>query len=102
MFFNPVAVHSSASSAMVGRDRDCAFVRHHVAAREDAGTTGHHVRTDDNRAVGLQLDAPYVSQETAVGLLPERQHHRIGFERLDLPCGLWPTVGVELHHLNRQ
>jgi hypothetical protein len=83
-------------------DGDGALARHHVAPGEDPGMAGHQLRVDDHRAVRFEVDARHPAQKAAVGHLAERQHHRVGFERLDFPGRLWPAVGVEGHAFDRQ
>src|SRR4029077_12528095 len=48
--------------AVTDCDRDGALGGHHVAAREDARTTGHHVGTDLNHAV-LALKSRHPAQQ---------------------------------------
>ena len=57
---------------------------------------------DDHRAVRLEFDAGHLPQKGAVGLLAERQHDGVGFERLDFAGRLRPAVLVERHALDRQ
>src|SRR3546814_12513544 len=88
--------------SVAARDGARARARNHVAASENAGMAGHHVRADDHRAVRLELDARHSLQEAAVGLLAERQHHRVSLERLELAGRLWPASRIEFHDLDRQ
>ena len=88
--------------AVADRDGDGALARHHVAAGEDAGRAGHHVGPDDHRAVGFHVDARHAAQEAAVGLLAERQHHRVGLQRLELAGRHRAAVGRDVHALDRQ
>src|SRR5918995_6590482 len=57
-----------------------------VAAGEHAGPPGHEVVADLDRAVD-ELDARRALEQPEVGLLPERQHQRVGFQRLQLARG---------------
>ena len=64
--------------AMADRDGHAPLRRHHVAAGENAGGAGHHVRPDGHRAVRADVDPRHAAEEAAFGVLAERQHHRIG------------------------
>ena len=87
---------------MADRHRDGALARHHVAAGEDSGGAGHHVGSNDHRAVAVERDAGRRAQEAAVGVLAERQHHRVGLQGFELAGRLREAVRAELHHLHRQ
>ncbi len=86
--------------AVTGGDGDRTLRRHHIAASEDPGRAGHHLLTDDHRAVGLELDAGDAAEETGVGLLPHRQDQRIGLQLLETAGGTRPAVVAQLHHLH--
>ena len=88
--------------AVADADRHGALARHHVAAGEHAGASGHQRRRHLHGAVALELDAGHRAQEGGVGLLAERQDHGVGGERLE-PAGRLRVAGlVELHHLDLQ
>src|SRR5512147_2540717 len=57
--------------AVTDADRHRPLRGHHVAAGEQAGAAGHHLRRHDHRAVILELDARNVAEERRVGVLAE-------------------------------
>ena len=75
---------------------------HHVAAGEDARPAGHHVGTDDHRAVGLMDDLGDRAQEPAVGVLADGEDDGVGLQRFDLAGRLRPPVFVDPHPLDRE
>ena len=48
---------------------------------------GHHVGADLDRAVRRELEPGHAAQKAAVGLLAERQHHRVGGSVSNSPVG---------------
>ena len=87
--------------AVADGDRDRALGRDHVAAGEDAGVAGHHVRPDLDDPV-LDLEARDAVEEREVGLLAEREDERVGLELLELAGRLREARLVELHALDDQ
>src|SRR5512132_9997 len=85
--------------AVTDSDGDRALRRHHVAAGEETGTAGHHLRRHDHRAVVLELDAGDLAQERRVGVLTEGEDQVVGFQRLQLSRRPRPTLLVDLHDL---
>ena len=75
--------------------------RHHVAAGEDSGVAGHQVRADlDDPVLDLEPRDPVEQRE--VGLLPEREHERVGLELLQLARRLREAGLVQLHLLEHE
>ena len=72
----------------------------HVAAGEDAGARAHlRVHFDDVAAADAEVG--HLLQELDVGMLADRQHQRIGLERLELPgADAAGAVGQHLHLLD--
>ena len=87
--------------AVPDADRDRALVGHHVAAGEDPRVAGHHVRRRPDHAV-LDLDARHAVEQRQVGVLAEREHHRVRLELLELAGGLGEARLVELHLLDHE
>ena len=86
--------------ALAGRDGDGLFARHHVAAGENPRMPGHHIRTNNDRAIRREGDTGHLPEKSAIGLLAERQHNRICLERFKLPGRLRLAVRIQCHHLN--
>src|SRR5512132_584271 len=86
--------------AVTDADGDGALRRHHVAAGEETGIAGHHLRRHDHRAVVLELDAGDLAQERRVGVLTEGEDQVVGFQRLQLSRRPRPTLLVDLHDLD--
>ena len=86
--------------AMPDGDRDVALGRHHIAACEDTGVTGHHVRRDLHHPI-IDLQPGNALQQTQVDILPECEHKRIGLDRFELARGLRKPALVELHFFDR-
>ena len=72
--------------AVARRHRHAAHGRNRVAAGEHAGQPGHQRRRHLDGAVARALDAGTRAQEAGVGVLAERQDHRVGLQRLE-PAG---------------
>src|SRR6266542_4230025 len=86
--------------AVADADRDGLLARHHVAAGEYARAAGLERRRHLHAPVALELHSRHLAQEGGVGLLAERQDHRVGGERLE-PAGRLRIAGfVELHQLD--
>ena len=88
--------------AVADADGDRPLARHHVPAREHAGAAGLQRRRHDDGAVALELHARDVAQEAGVGVLAEREDHRVRLERLEAAGRLRVAGLVELHHLDLQ
>ena len=86
--------------AMPYRDSYRSIRGYHVATREDAVVAGHHVGVDLDRVVPLELDTGDGFQEGSVGILPNRQDQRVGFQFLKFAGRLRPTILVKLHDLD--
>src|SRR5262249_3967098 len=84
--------------AVADGDRDRPLGRYHIAARENAGMTGHHVWSDPHHAV-LDLEPRHTVEERQIDVLPEREHERISLERFELSGRLREPGGVEDHFL---
>ena len=66
------------------------------------GAAGHQRRRDPHGAVALELHAGHLAQEGGVGLLAQRQDHRVRRERLEPPGRLREAGLVQLHRLDLQ
>src|SRR5579883_2577844 len=88
--------------AVPGSCRHGAFAWDHVAAGEDPGMASHHVRIDDDGAIGVEFDTRNLSEEAAVGLLSKRQHNGVSLQRLEVTRWLGPSVWAEFHNLDSQ
>ena len=88
--------------AVTHADRDRALARHHVPAREHPRASGHQRRRHLNGAVGIELDPRHATHEGGVGLLAERQDHRVRGECLEPAGRLREARLVEVHHLDLQ
>ena len=87
---------------MANRDSNRPLARHHIAACENSRMSSHHVQADLYHSILCKLDSGYLAKKTAIRLLTQRQHNRVGFERFELAGRLGAAVSVELHHLNRK
>src|SRR5271165_4360065 len=86
--------------AVADGDGDGALRGRHVAAGEDAPAARHHVRPDLDDAV-LDHDARRSFEQGQIDVLAERQHQRVGLERLELAGRLRKAGFIELHLLDR-
>ena len=85
---------------MADRHGHVAVRRHHVAAGKDAGVTGHHLRVHLHHAV-FHGEPRNALDQRQVDVLAQRQHHRVGLERLELARGLREALLVQRHLLHR-
>ncbi len=53
-------------------------------------------------AVAVKGDLRNLLEEAAVGILTERQHQRVGLQRLELSGRLGVTALIDAHHLDRE
>jgi hypothetical protein len=88
--------------SMTDRDGDGSLARHHVAAGEHARMAGHHVGSDHDGSVLLEIDSRHAAQEAGIGVLAQREHDRVGLELFELSGRARPAFLVQLHHLDRQ
>src|SRR5690606_3816413 len=72
---------------------------HQVAAGEDAGVPGHHVRTDLDHAV-LDLDAAHAVHQGTVDVLADRQHDGVRVQLLELAGRPGEAGLVQFHPFN--
>ena len=85
--------------AVADRHRDGALRGDHVAAGEDAGMAGHHVGGDLHHAV-LDLQSGHAVEQRQIDVLAEREHQRVGLQRLEFAGRLREALLVELHLLD--
>ena len=71
-------------------------------AGEHARAPGHQRARHLHGAIALELHPRHRAQERGVGVLAERQDHRVRRERLEAPGRLREPRIVELHHLDLQ
>ncbi len=77
--------------SMADRDRDVALRGHHVAAGENSGMPGHHVRVDLHDAI-VNAEARNPVEQTEIDVLAEREHDAIRIERLEFAGRLRKTL----------
>jgi hypothetical protein len=82
--------------------RHVALGRHHVAAGEQARVAGHHRGGVDLHHAVLHLQAGHAVEQRQVHVLAQRQHQRVGLQRLELAGGLRVALFVEHHLLDGQ
>src|SRR5664280_221215 len=85
--------------AVANSHRDGALRGNHVAAGEDAGMPGHHVRVDLHHAV-LDLQSGHAIEQRQIDILAEREHQRFSLQRLEFAGRLRKALLVELHFLD--
>ena len=84
---------------MPHRDRHRSLRRHHVPASKDPRAPGHHVGPDFHDAIG-HGEPVDPGEERQVHILSQRQHTRVGLDRLELARRLGLATRIQLHLLD--